>query len=71
MGLTLALLRQGIQAMMVSNRAVPDQETKLFMVTFYTYLSQNSHVDECFTATLRELATKHPLKDWSFFDLVH
>ena len=64
-------MRQGIGAMLISNQAVPDTETTLFMKTFYSYLSQNSNVDECFTATLRKLFSLYPDTNWNFFDLVH
>ena len=70
-GLILALLRQGINAMILSNRPVPDKATTLFMTTFYRYLNMSPNVDECFTNTLKELVTKDPKTDWSFFDLVH
>lgn len=70
-GLTLALLRNSVNAMIISNRAVPDNETSLFMTTLYKYININRNIDECFTAMLRELHSTYPGKDWSFFDLVH
>lgn len=70
-GLTLALLRNSVNAMIISNRAVPDNETSIFMTTLYTYINNNRNIDECFTNMLRELHSKYPGKDWSFFDLVH
>ena len=71
LGLVLAFLRQGINAMMLSNQAVPDEETNLFMSAFYCYLSQDSNADKAFTNTLRELNFNYPKTDWSFFDLMH
>lgn len=71
LGLTLALLRNSVNAMILSNRAVPDNETSVFMTTLYRYINSNRNIDECFTNMLRELHTKYPGRDWSFFDLVH
>lgn len=71
LGMTLAMMRNGIQAMMVSNRAVPDKETSLFMKTFYGKLVSNGDLDKCYMLTIRELHEKFPDTDWSFFDLVH
>jgi CHAT domain-containing protein len=71
LGMTLAMMRNGIQAMMVSNRAVPDKETSLFMKTFYTKLASNGDLDQCYLLSIRELHHKFPETDWSFFDLVH
>ncbi|RYD70435.1 MAG: CHAT domain-containing protein, partial [Sphingobacteriales bacterium] len=70
-GLTLALLRNLVNAMILSNRAVPDAETSMFMTTLYKYINTNRNVDECFTKMLRELHSTYPTKDWSFFDLVY
>lgn len=70
-GLTLALLRNSVNAMIISNRAVPDNETSIFMTTLYRYINNNRNIDECFTNMLRELHSTYPGKDWSFFDLVH
>ncbi len=71
LGMTLAMMRNGIQAMMVSNRAVPDKETSLFMKTFYGHLASNGDLDRCYMLSIRELNEKFPDTDWSFFDLVH
>jgi CHAT domain-containing protein len=70
-GLMLAMLRQGVQAMVLSNRAIPDQETTIFMTTFYKNLARIPDADLAFTATLRELKTSKPNVDWSFMDMVH
>lgn len=70
-GLTLALLRQGVQAMVLSNRAIPDQETTEFMTVFYKNLGKLLDADAAFMATLRELKATRPQVDWSFMDLVH
>lgn len=71
LGLTLSLQRQGVNAMLVSNRAVPDRETSLFMKTFYRILSGDPDVDSCYHKTIRELHEQYPAGDWSFFDLIH
>ncbi|RYE01423.1 MAG: CHAT domain-containing protein [Sphingobacteriales bacterium] len=71
LGLTLALLRQGIQAMVLSNRAIPDKETTEFMTTFYRNLAKSLDADAAFNSTLRELHASRPNVDWSFMDLVH
>ena len=70
-GLTLALLRQGVQAMVLSNRAIPDKETTEFMTVFYRNLAKLLDADAAFTQTLRELQITKPRVDWSFMDLVH
>ncbi len=70
-GLILSLLRQGSTAMIVSNRAVNDNDAKTFMTTFYSHLNKNSNADECFIKTLRELSQKTPGTSWDFFDLIH
>ncbi|RYY40600.1 MAG: CHAT domain-containing protein [Chitinophagaceae bacterium] len=70
-GLTLALLRQGVQAMVLSNRAIPDQETTEFMTVFYKNLGKLLDADAAFNRTLRDLKTAKPNVDWSFMDLVH
>jgi CHAT domain-containing protein len=70
-GLILSLLRQGTTAMIVSNRAVNDNDARLFMSTFYSFLNKNPNADECFTNTLRQLYNTHPEISWDFFDLMH
>lgn len=70
-GLILSLLRQGTTAMIVSNRAVNDNDARLFMTTFYSYLNKNPNVDDCFIKTLRNLHEKMPQVSWDFFDLIH
>ncbi|GAB4091989.1 CHAT domain-containing protein [Flaviaesturariibacter terrae] len=70
-GLTLALLRQGVQAMVLSNRAIPDQETTEFMTAFYRQLLKVPDADAAFNNTLRQLKATKPQVDWSFMDLVH
>lgn len=71
LGLTLSMQRQGVNAMLVSNRAVPDRETSLFMKTFYGFLAADPDVDSCYHKTIRALLEQFPATDWSFFDLVH
>lgn len=71
LGLILAMLRNGVNAMMISNREVPDAETNTFMTTFYKQVNSNKDVDIAFRNTLKELLASAPKTDWSFFDLVH
>lgn len=71
LGITLALMRNGVSAMMVSNRAVPDKETSLFMSCFYGLLANNGDLDKCYLQTIKSLHEKYPETDWSFFDLLH
>lgn len=71
LGLTLSMQRQGVNAMLVSNRAVPDRESGLFMKTFYGFLATDPDVDSCYHKTIRALLEQFPATDWSFFDLVH
>lgn len=70
-GISLAFLRQGVQAMIVSNRAVPDNESYIFMATFYKNLLKSEDVDKCYLSTIKELVTSFPNTKWDFFDLVH
>jgi len=70
-GLILSLLRQGSTAMIVSNRAVNDNDAKTFMTTYYNYLNKSSNADDCFITTLRLLYQKFPGTSWDFFDLIH
>lgn len=71
-GLQRAFRVAGVGSMLVSLWNIPDDETSVFMTTFYQYLTNKMPIRDAYTATMRKMATSYPKnpKAWAGFVLI-
>ncbi|GEM_PF-5033425 len=71
-GLQRAFKLAGVQSILISIDDISDQNTVEFMVTFYTFLSQNHSIYNAFIQTQRHIRSQYPNEPerWASFLLI-